>query len=478
MSEIKHTHKFTIFSEIFREIKNGIIPIFVLLISADSEFLRKYGGSYVAILGAAVFLLLVIGLSILKWNKNVYCIQDEGIYIKRGIFEVHERTVPFSQVHTADISSSLVQRLFNANKLDIDTAGGKAKESEISILLSKQEALRLKSIIFKENKNRVEGGIIVESNTVEFSTSLKDLIVMASMSSNMLAGIFIIIAFYFNIEDKVPDAFKRRAETFSNNLIKDVSITSMIRFIVGLILVILFISWIASIIITVIKYYRFTVIREEDNIKLSYGLFNKKEVTIPVKRIQSIRIVEGIIKKSFGYFSLNVETIGYGKDKGESTMLCPIAKKKVLDKFFYDILPEMNITYDLVKSPRKALRGFMLFRILDDVIIMSIIAKFVPYGQFTFAILPIIVIWNYIRFIDNGLYYSDDFIVMRYRRSARETVIIQKECIQSIEKTQNIFQKRKAVAKYKVNIAGDILGKSYTVGYMNQNYLEDILDKE
>ncbi|MEK6263837.1 MAG: PH domain-containing protein [Clostridium sp.] len=476
MSGVKHTHKFTIFSEVFKKIKDGIIPIFVFLISSASEFLKKYGGSYTAVLVVVVFLIVIIGLAIVGWNKNTYCIQDEGIYIKNGIFQVHERTVPFSQVHTADISSLIVQRLFNVCKLDIDTAGGKAKESEISILLSNQEGLRVKSLIFKENKMRTEEEVAITAK--KLTTSTKDLFVMASMSSNMVAGIFIIIAFYSNVVDKIPDAVKRKAKVFSNNVIKDVNSKGMITYIVALILAALFISWSVSVIITVIKYYGFTVTREEDYIKLSYGLLNKKEVTIPVKRIQSITIVEGIIKKSFGYFSLNVETIGYGKDKGESTMLCPIAKKKVLDNFFQDILPEMNINYDLVKSPRKALKGFILFRLVDDIIIMSIIAIFVPYGQFVFILLPVIAIWNYIRFIDNGIYFDNDFIVMRYRRSARETVIIQKECIQSIERRQNIFQKRKAVAKYKVNIAGDILGKSYTVGYISQNYLEDILYSE
>jgi putative membrane protein len=478
MSEIKHTHKFTIFSEGFRYIKNSIVPLFLFLISAASEYLKKYGGNYVAILVVAVFLLVIIGLAIVKWKKKIYCIQDEGIYIRNGIFEMHERTVPFSQVHTADISSSIVQRLFNVCKLDIDTAGGKAKESEISILLSKQEALRVKSLIFNVNKKRAEEEVEVGIKIKKFTTSTKDLFVMASMSSNMLAGIFIIIVFYMNIVDKIPDAVKRKAKAFSYNLIEDFNSKGMITYIVALILVALFISWSVSVIITVIKYYGFTVTREEDNIRLSYGLLNKKEVTIPVSRIQSITIVEGIIKKSFGYFSLNVETIGYGKDKGESTMLCPIAKKKVLDNFFQDILSEMDINYELVKSPRKALKGFILFRLLDDIIIMSIIAIFAPYGQFIFILLPIIAIWNYIKFIDNGIYYDDDFIVMRYRRAARETVIIQKECIQSIEKRQNVFQKRKAVAKYKVNIAGDILGESYTVGYINQNYLEDILYRE
>ncbi|MGK0465719.1 hypothetical protein [Clostridium sp.] len=83
MSEIKHTHKFTIFSEVFRYIKNSIIPLFIFLMSQASEYLKKYGGNYVA-----VFLLVIIGLAIVKWKKNIYCIQDEGIYIKNGVFEM------------------------------------------------------------------------------------------------------------------------------------------------------------------------------------------------------------------------------------------------------------------------------------------------------------------------------------------------------------------------------------------------------
>ena len=198
-------------------------------------------------------------------------------------------------------------------------------------------------------------------------------------------------------------------------------------------------------------------------------MFNKEEVTIPVNRIQSLIIVEGVIKKPLGYFSLKVQTIGYGKDKSESTMLCPIAKRKLLNKFFEDILPEMNITYDLRNSPGKALKGFLLFRLLDEVIVIGLIDIFVPYGYYIFLLIPILLFWQYLRFKDNGLYYGNDFVVMSYRKLSRKTVIIHKDCIQSFEKVQNIFQKRKAIAKYKVTIAGDSLGKSYVVRYMNEN---------
>ncbi|APC39834.1 PH domain-containing protein [Clostridium estertheticum] len=472
MRELKHQHKFIIFSELFQFIKNSIVPLVIFLVSLGSKIPKKYGGDYTEVIVIIAFFVIVSALAIFKWKRNVYNVQDEGMYMKYGIFEIHERTVPFSQVHTADISSSLIQRVFNVCKLEIDTAGGD-KKSEISIFSSKQEALRIKSIIFKVKENENQDEIVEEKNIKKLTSSLKDLFVMATFSTRILAGFFIIFAFYSKIDDMLPKEFKKRAQGYTDNVMKGVNGVNIIKYVVILIFIILFISWVISIGLTIIKYYKFTVIREDDNIKLSYGLFNKKEVTIPVKRIQSLIIVEGIIKKSLGYFSLNVETIGYGKDKGESTMICPIAKRTVLDKFFVDILPEMNISYELEKSPRKALKGFLLFRLVPEFIVMSLVAYFAPYGYYIFLLIPILVILYYTRFIDNGLYCSDKFIVMRYRKLARETIIMQKKSVQSMEKIQNIFQKKKAVAKCKVTIAGDVVGNSYTVGYMNEDFIKD-----
>lgn len=479
MSQLKHSHKFTMFSEVFKFIISKIVPFIIFLVSIGSiglKFPEKYGGNYTVNLGVIAVVVVSIILAIVKWNKNTYELEDETMYIKYGVFMLHERTVPFSQVQSADVSSSVVQRLFNVCKIEIDTAREDEKP-EISIFLSKAEALRVKNIIFKGNENNDEVQFMEERNIKKFTPSLKDLFMMATISGRILAGFFIIIGIYFKIDDIVPNEFKRRAQVFSEDAIKGVYATSSIKYRVAMLFIILFVSWMISIIVTITKDYKFTVIRKEDNIKLSYGLFDKKEVTIPVKRIQSLIIVDGVIKKSLGYCSLNVETIGYGKDKGGKTMICPSVKRKVLNKFLEDILPEMNITYDLRKSPLRALMGFILFRVLCDCIVMSIIAINIPRGYYVFLLVPILMIWNYIRFIDNGLYCSNDFVVMRYRILARKTVIIQKKCILSIDKVQNGFQKRKAIAKYKVTIAGNSLGKSYSVGYMDEYNVGDIILK-
>ena len=123
-----------------------------------------------------------------------------------------------------------------------------------------------------------------------------------------------------------------------------------------------------------------------------------------------------------------------------------------------------------MKSPRKALKGFLLFRLLEYLIVISLIAIFVPYGYYVFLLIPIILIWLYIRFSDNGMYRGDEFVVLRYRKLARKTVIIQKECIQSMRRFKIFFKRENGISKYKVNIAGDIWVNHIRLGIWTKLY--------
>ncbi|MGK0465696.1 PH domain-containing protein [Clostridium sp.] len=468
MEQLKHSHKFMIFSIIFKFLIHMIIPFIIFVVgmgSVDLKFSQKYGGDFAVGTGVIATVVVII-LAIVKWSKNKYSLVDDVMTIEYGVFITHERIVPLSQMLSADISSSLIQRLFNVCRIEIDTARGEER-SEIYFFLSKQEAVKIKNTIFRANENSVEVQIIEGTPIKKFECSLRDLFVSTTMSSRILAGVFIIIEGYFKIEDLVPKVFMKRAQVFGVDTIKGVNASSTIRYKIAIIFIIMFISGMVSVIANIIKYYKFTVIRQEDNIKLSYGLFDKKEVCIPVKQIQSTTIVEGFTKKPLWYFSLKVNTIGNGENGGGSIMICPNAKVGVLNKFFQDILPEMNISYDLIKSPRKALFGFLLVRVLIYSIVISLIAMYVPYGYYVFLLLPILVIWNYVSFNDNGIYWGDHFVIMRYRKLSRKTIIINKECIKSIDKEQSYFQKKKSICKYEVTITGDNFGKSYSVGYVN-----------
>lgn len=471
MRQLKNSNKFIIFSETFKFIINVLVPFIIFFLSMVAIGFKvpvKYGGNYTVVSVIIIAVVLVIILATVRWKKKVYYLDGDVLSIKYGAFMTHERIVPFSQVQSVDITSSVVQRLFNVCKLEIDTARGEERP-EISAFLSPEEALRVKNIIFKENRNIGNVEIREELDIRKIKLSIKDLFMMASMSSVIFVGFFMLIGIYCKMKDIVPEEFMRKAQVFSEDAIKGLNARSIIKSRVALIFIMLLILWMISVIATIIKYYKFTVIRNEDNIKLSYGLFVKKEVTIPVKQIQSLTLVEGVIKKSLGYFSLKVDTIGNGEDRG-STLICPSGKRKVINKLFQDILPEMNITYDLMKSPREALMGFLLFRLSIECIVMSLVAIYIPHGYYAFLLVPILGIWHYISFMDNGIYSDKNFVILRYRNLARKTVIIKRDCIKSIEKEQNIFQKKKAIATYNVIIPGDGFGKLYSVGYIDENY--------
>lgn len=289
-----------------------------------------------------------------------------------------------------------------------------------------------------KNKEENEYEFEIEERVREFTACLKDLVIMQIIPGSLLVGIFIILSFYFKMQNII-------------------------------IFTMLFISWIVYVFITIIKSYNFKVVRQGYNIKLSYGLFHKMEKIISVKTIQSLIIVEGVIKKPLGYLSIKVETMKYGKNKGEIITICPIAKSNLLDNFLKDIIPEMNIEYELRTSKGKALNGFILTRLLEGILVISLVSSFLPYGYYGFLLIPILLVWKNISFKDNGLYFGDDFVVMRFRKLGRSTVIICKDCIQSFEKEQNIFQKKNAIAKYTVTIAVGSAGKSYKVGYIGEN---------
>ena len=477
MRQVKNSHKFVIFSEVFKFIIKIVVAFSIFFVATGSigfKVAEKYGGNYTVASVVILAVVLVIILATVKWKRNVYYLDNNVLSIKYGVLMSHERIVPFSQVQSADITSSVVQRLFKVCKLEIDTPRGEER-SEISIFLSQEEALRVKNIIFKENMNTGNVEIREGSNINKIRWSIKDLFMMTSIPSDILAGFFIVVGIYYKMDDIAPKAFMRKAQVFSEEAIKRFNLTSIVKYKVALIFIMLLILWMTSVIATIIKYYKFTVIRNENNIKLSYGLFVKKEVSIPVKQIQSLTLVEGVIKKQLGYYSLKVENLGNGKDRDRgSIVICPSGKSKVINKFFQDILPEMNITYELMKSPREALMGFLLFRLSIECIVMCLVAIYIPYGYYALILVPILGIWHYISFMDNGLYLGKDFLILRYRNLARKTVIIKKDCIKSIHKEQNAFQKKKAIAKYRVIITGDGFGKLYSVGYMDENYVEDI----
>lgn len=70
-------------------------------------------------------------------------------------------------------------------------------------------------------------------------------------------------------------------------------------------LLVLIVAYIIGTIITMIRFYGFSVMLENEQLKIEFGLFNKKKVTVPTKRLQAVVERQSYIRRLFGYTAIH-----------------------------------------------------------------------------------------------------------------------------------------------------------------------------
>ena len=109
--------------------------------------------------------------------------------------------------------------------------------------------------------------------------------------------------------------------------------------------ILLVVSWMISTIGYALKHGNFTVNRKNDEVRISQGLLERKELVLKLHRIQGITIKEGILRQPFGYCAVQVEVI-QSEGKEEKVTLHPIIRKDRVQQ----LLAHLQLPYELNAS--------------------------------------------------------------------------------------------------------------------------------
>src|SRR5690606_31617634 len=156
----------------------------------------------------------------------------------------------------------------------------------------------------------------------EFRLPKKALFIVASTSGGFGILFSFIGAIFSQIEEFLPERF------YENIFEKFLS--SGAAFIAVTIMIIALLAWIVSFISTTLRFGGFTVKKKEEELIIERGLLEKRQVTLPLNKVQAVRIDEGIFRQPFGYAMISVEVAGSsgGDDDEQSTMIHPLIKTK------------------------------------------------------------------------------------------------------------------------------------------------------
>ncbi|KEK24917.1 PH domain-containing protein [Bacillus gaemokensis] len=454
----KRQHPITILLEIkISHLLPGLIP----LISLNGKFPFWYMIPIAVFVGTIFF-------AVIHWYYKVYWIKGNVLHIKQGMFVKKESYLNKERVQTINTSSNVLYQLLGLTKLKIETAGG-GKEPEVSLAgVTLEEAKALISLlneeatVKRENQEEITDSVLQEEpKSSEYKLTWKE-IIFASITSGEFGIVFSVLLFiYSKAHDYAPKWIVEKAEKYVMDFDFDVYV-----WVYG-VAVLLVLSWILSTIRYAMKHANFTIVRNGNEIRVSQGLFEKKEIVLKTHRIQGITIKETLLREWLGYCSIHVEVIQNAEKGEKSVTIHPLMKKAHVSGLLEHLELPYKMETNLIGLPKAALRRYLLGSWIFFIFLTILIAGAGIYFEKYIALLVllplfILLTWlGYISFTAGGYALHDQQLTIVSRGLGKRTGLIRRRHIQSLSKTQTFFQRKDKLCTYIFIIASSEGGHHY-----------------
>jgi putative membrane protein len=427
---------------------------------------------FLVALGALVVALAAAIWGFLSWRATTYEVSGGAFRLRQGVLQKNERTIPLGHVQSVDTVQGPVQRLFGVLEVRIETAGGGTNEPDASLAaLDRAAATTLRRAV--EDTGPVAG--LEDVPIVVRRLSTGQLLLAGATSGQIGVALSLLAVFSQLLDNVLPEMFARR-------LLETLAPRSLSALLVGALLFGL-LAWLLAIGGTILSQAGFTLSRDGDFLYIKRGLLERREATIPLARIQAVRIVEGLLRQPLGLSTLRVESAGYGADAGVSTVLFPLLPRSEAENLLREAAPGFVGPPDLEALPVRALRRYV-FRSAVPVLLAGGAAALLAFvfepalwGLLALVALPAAALYGWLRHHDAGWAFADDRLVVRSRRLARTTAIAPRPRLQSRSVLRSPFQRRAGLATFRAEVASGGGGTALEVVDLDAGAAETIARK-
>ncbi len=421
----------------------------------------EFGMRTLLLVGLAFVVLALVSAvwGVLSWRATTYRISGGAFHLKRGVLQKSERSLPLEHVQSVNTVQGLVQRVFGVVELRLEAAGG-GGEPEVSLsALSRPAAQGLREELTRARRTLDEAGEVVEepSPTVLRHLSTRALLVAGLTSGQIGVAISVVAGGSQIVDDLLPGDL---AERLSEALLPRTVLAALL-----LVLFVALFAWVLAILGTVLAHAGFTLSRSADGkyLHIKRGLLNRYETTVPIARIQAVRLVEGILRQPFGLAALRVESAGFGTEEGVSTVLFPLLRRSEAEDFLRAAAPLFGAPLSSLEPLPGRARGRYAFRSSLPALVVAapLAASLFPWGLLALLIVPPAAVYGLVRHRAGGYALSEDRIVLRTRRLARTTVVAPRERLQSRGYSVSPIQKRRDLATLEIEVASGRGGTAF-----------------
>ncbi|MEP0481094.1 MAG: PH domain-containing protein, partial [Nonlabens sp.] len=274
-------------------------------------------------------------------------------------------------------------------------------------------------------------------------------------------AIGVVFGSWYNIKEVLEEYFGDWLEQYS---FEDIISGTSIGLAVVAIVAFLFFSVIISLILAINKYWDFSMVKKGTDLEIKMGLFNKKEIKIPLNKVQILEFHSNPLRKLLGFQTAQIFQAQSTNNKLShvSVPACTIDHQKALQHLIFK-QPVEETEMELHCNPWSHAR--LRFYVLSIFIIPSV-ATVIYFEQYL-GIIPLLLLMNLLIYMafkygqKSKISKDDDFVVFKKGWLFPQIIISPVFKTQAVEKWRSVFLKRRREAHFKLHTAAGSRGLRY-----------------
>lgn len=413
--------------------------------------------------------LTIIG-AVLQYISFRYSVRDGALHLSSGIIQKQNRTIPIERIQNINLKQDLIHRLMGVADVRIETASGGDAEAVLSVL-SVADAQAIREALASRAEGAGTEAAAPEAETV-YRASLGHLALAGATQNRLgtlLGGVLGILFYFHSLSGNQPGAIQTGLLRLSQRF-ELPGWTGIALIVLGLI----FVGWIASMVLTIVSRYGFELTRAQGQLQRTFGLLTKHQSVFPVARVQILRITAPLLQRVAGLCRISAETAGSFRENDQQSSgtneLCPIIKRSRAGEMSRLVLQEFHLeTVQLLSIHRLGwrrafMRSLMSWLFLFSLGSLAAMRVAGPHVFWSLALTPLVA-WVYATLYFRATRYAlhDRYLVVQSGIWTRTLEVVPVWKVQASFVRQSPLQRRLGLATLRILTAGTGLGGSVSI---------------
>lgn len=484
-------------SIVFERLGRMLVFVFVTIIGGIAQNAGELAKSQgvtagdirIILMAAAGGVVLLIMLTIWQaavWARTYISVCDYTIVIERNTLNRKKNTIGIKNISNVNTEQNLFEMLLGTSKVKLDTNSlSTADQTDVKIILKKKEAEAFRSYVMtlmeqSGGGERDDKGTLVLrkeakiKSRYEIRSDFQDIVVHGAFSVSLFS-LLVVIGGVVGMAKAVERLAGQPAAA-----------GSLFGILASSLVAVMFVcSAFWDILKGFVKYYDFRAAREGDKLYINYGVLKKVSYTIPVDKINALKLAQSPLARLTGWYRAEIINVGMGDDEAEKqSFLVLYCKKAVLEERICRLLPEFGDTvrFQVARQPGSvwaaSLPVLLFWFLLLGTGAGCTMWFFPEYGIWVMAGVAgtvlltalLLILW----YMTAGCEVSEDGIAISGGYIGRRLTFVPYGRVQYVELAQNFIAKRAGIQKGRIYLLAGAAHKVQGLPYFYEKYVDMI----